>query len=810
MKKIIIFQLIFFLSIPLSIFSQIIKIIDKSDLQPVSNASITNKSKTFIAYTDNKGKLDVSTFPKSDSLYITHIAFQNEAYSFSELEKSAFVIKLVDNAVKLDEVVLSANKVQQAKSNIPNKVEIITSKQISFGNPQTSADMLANTGSIYVQQSQMGGGSPILRGLEANRVLLVIDGVRMNNAIYRSEHLQNIITIDPNIIDKTEVLFGPGSVIYGSDALGGVIHIYTKNPSLSNNDRLYFRGSLFSRYSSANSEKSGGVTLNFGKKKWGSLTSFAYKELDDLREGGNRNPFYGDWGKCLYYTERINGKDSVMQNSKPNLQKNTGYSQYDILQKVLFAPNAQSTYILNLQFSNSSDIPRYDRLTQKEGSSDKFKYAEWYYGPQTRGLASIKASYKKDKGFFNTADITGAYQYISEDRVQRKFGKNSREHREETVNVASLNVDLSKKITEKNELFYGAEAFYNHVASVAYSENILNGKMLYNISSRYPDNGSNMITTAAFLAHNWKLRNNLFFSQGLRYSSITLRSEYTDTMMAIMKFPFDKKIKQQNGALNGSIGLTWNPGFGWNISLCGTSGFRTPNVDDLTKVNDSKSTDKLIIVPNPDLKPEYAYNGELTVGKVFQKSILVEGTVFYTLLKDAIGTKPFQFNGQDSIFYDGTLCEVRANINYGEAEIYGVQADLKAQVTPAFSINSNITYTYGRLKKSDVPFSNIPPVFGLTSFKLAINKFKSEFYIRYSGWKNSDDYSTIGDDNIGHATIYGLPAWFTLNLKTGYQINRFVNIQAGLENILDIHYRMFASGISAPGRNLVLTLRGNL
>ncbi|MFA4851577.1 MAG: TonB-dependent receptor [Bacteroidales bacterium] len=795
-----------FMGIPYSLFSQTIKIIDKSDLQAISNVSITNKSKSFVASTDNKGNADISKLPKSDSLYITHIAYQPVVIAYSEINKNN-IVKLTDNAVKLDEVVLSANKIEQPKSNIPNKIEVISSKQIAFNNPQTSADMLANTGNVYIQQSQMGGGSAILRGFEANRVLLVVDGVRMNNAIYRSGHLQSVITVDPNVLEKTEVLFGPGSVIYGSDAIGGVMHFYTKNPRLSNNDKIFITGNVFTRYSSANTEKAGGFTLNIGSKKWGSLTSISYKDLGDLTTGSVRNPFYGNWGKCLLYPERINGVDSMLVNSKYNLQKNTGYSQYDILQKILFKPNASGAYILNLQYSNSSDIPRYDRLVPD--ATGKAPYAEWYYGPQTRAFGSLKASYIKEKGFFNTADITAAYQNISEDRIQRKFGKSSKEYREETVDVISLNVDMSKNLTKINKLVYGLEVVNNKVKSVAYAENIKTSEITKNISSRYPDNGSTMSSYAAFLSHNWEIGEKINFSQGVRYSYITMNSEYSDTMMAIMKFPFDKKIVQKNGAFNGSLGLAWKPGCGWNVSLLGSSGFRVPNVDDLTKVNDSKGKSQLLVVPNPDLKPEYAYNADLTIGKLFSGNILVEGTVFYTLLKNAIAAKPFKFNGQDSIMYDGFLCQVQANVNYGNANVYGAQANIKAQITKTFSINSNLTYTYGRIVDNDMPFDHIPPIFGKTSFKLEIDKFKSEFYVRYAGWKKVEDYNITGEDNFTTATVNGLPSWYTLNIMTGYQINKFISLQAGLENIMDVHYRAFASGVSAPGRNLIVALRGN-
>jgi hemoglobin/transferrin/lactoferrin receptor protein len=120
---------------------------------------------------------------------------------------------------QLDEVVLSVFKRDAKTNRVAERVAVINAKEIIKLSPQTSADLLAAIPGIKVQKSQMGGGSPVIRGMESNRVMLVIDGVRMNNAIYRKGHLQNAITVSPNQLDKTEVVFGPSSVIYGSDAL---------------------------------------------------------------------------------------------------------------------------------------------------------------------------------------------------------------------------------------------------------------------------------------------------------------------------------------------------------------------------------------------------------------------------------------------------------------------------------------------------------------------------------------------------------------------------------------------------------------
>ena len=181
--------------------------------------------------------------------------------------------------INLDEVIISANKVEESKRRVAQQIHSLSAKQISQMNTQNMGDLLAATGLVMVQKSQQGGSSPILRGFEASRVLLVVDGVRMNNLIYRAGHLQNVITVDQNMLQRAEVIFGPASTVYGSDALGGVISFQTKNPILSETDKLYLRGNAFTRYSSTNNEKTAHLDVNLGNRRVAVLLSGNYSNF---------------------------------------------------------------------------------------------------------------------------------------------------------------------------------------------------------------------------------------------------------------------------------------------------------------------------------------------------------------------------------------------------------------------------------------------------------------------------------------------------------------------------------------------------
>lgn len=784
--------------------AQVITVIDRASLSPVQGASIVARVGGIeqAITTAPNGKAELSTaMVQAQTLTIRALGYQTIETTPAELKQNGYVVKLTGRVYDLSETVISASKFEEKREDVPQQVLVIKRRDVELLNQPTTAELLQSSGEVLVQKSQLGGGSPILRGMEANKVLLVVDGIRMNNAIYRGGHLQSVITLDNASLEKAEVVYGPGSVIYGSDALGGVMHFFTLKPrTAAPGQKFYGRSSAFTRYASAYNEKTLHADVNLGWEKWASVTSVTVSDFGDLRQGNVRNPFYGDWGKRLFYVERINNKDSVLSNSNPNIQKQSGYTQYDFLQKFLLKSSEKIQHTLNFQYSTSSNINRYDRLTEMSGN--KPRYAQWYYGPQKRLLAAYHLDLQ-NSAFYDQARVTLAWQNIEESRHNRSLGKSKLSHRTEKVNVLSLNADFQKQLA-RHELRYGLEGTYNDVNSSAYWENINDGST-GPLDTRYPDGGSVMQTWAAYVTHAWEITPQFILTDGLRYSYVYLNAKFNDTTF----FPFlDREITQKSGAINGNLGLIWKPGAGWKVSLLGSTGFRAPNVDDLGKV--FESVPGRVIVPNPDLKPEYAWNAELGLAKTFAGIVDVEASGFYTRLTDLITVQPALFHGKDSIYYDGVLSRVTTSVNADEAYLYGVSGKVVARITPNFTISSVLTYTYGRIKTdtTDYPLDHVPPVYGKTSINLILDRFTAELYAMYNGWKRLEDYNLLGEDNIKYATQYGMPAWYTLNLRTAWQMTPHWQIQLALENILDQNYRVFASGISAPGRNFIVTLRG--
>lgn len=710
----------------------------------------------------------------------------------------------------LEEVVVAANRIPETRRTVAQQVKIISPFVIRNFNAQTTADLLQNTGVVAMQKSQQGGGSPILRGFEASRVLLIIDGVRMNNLIYRAGHLQNVITLDNNALERAEVLFGPASTLYGSDALGGAIHFYTRNPELAKNSKQNIAGNVMLRYGSANNEKTGNMNLNIGGKKWASFTSFTYSDFDDLRMGERNNPAIDEpFGVRNQYVERSadNQSDILVQNDDPFVQKFSGYEQYDLLQKVLYQPNERSSHLLNFQYSTSSDIPRYDRLTDPQGAG--LRFAEWYYGPQDRLMLAYQYKHNALGAFADGMVATVSYQQVEESRYDRRFGNNNRNERIENVHVWGLTVDFNKA-SGRSKFRYGLDGQFNSVKSVARRFNVATGETSPQ-STRYPDGDNSLNTLAIFGTHTLEFNEDWALNDGLRLGGSWLRSTFIDK--AFFPFPFDK-IEQNNMIASGNLGVIYTP-TSWKISLMASTGYRVPNIDDLAKVFESvagtSSTVGTLVVPNPDIKPEKTLNGDLSVTKFFGDAIRVEGTFFATEFFDAIVVLPGTFNGQSTISFSGFPANVVTSQNASSAYLFGYSVNGRADLSKNVAISASYNYTRGRIKNEngpETPLDHIPPPFGRAAISYNTARFNSELFVNFNGWKRLKNYSASGEDNLQYAIAgRGMPSWWTLNLRASYDINRFFTVQVGIDNLLDIQYRLFASGINAAGRNIFGTLR---
>jgi hemoglobin/transferrin/lactoferrin receptor protein len=802
-KKYFLFLLLlFFLITAKSLFAQTITIKDFTTNQPLEIVTIYSEDLQRSALSDAKGNADISLLKNAEKIRFQLLGYENIVKSYKQLEENNFIVLMKPSSISIDEVVISASKWDESKKDIPQKIAVVRPADIFFQNPQTAADMLGTTGQVFIQKSQPGGGSPMIRGFAANRVLIVVDGVRMNNAIFRAGNLQNIISIDPFTLERAEVVFGPGSVIYGSDAIGGVIDFITLSPKLSSSDIIYYNINAAVRFSSANQENTGHFDINTGFKNWGLVTSLTYTTFGDLKMGSSGPDEY----KRLEYAEIINGIDSTVVNPDPLVQIPGGYDQINFMQKIRFTPDINWDINYGFHYSATSDYPRYDRLLEYRNGN--LRSAVWYYGPQKWIMHNLNIRNFSSNILYDKASFLFAYQKFEESRHDRTFNRTAFNHQREIVDVFSFNFDFSKELNKEQKLFYGAEALLNKVNSTSESEDISTGT-IKPIGTRYPD-GSASNSFAAYLNYKNELTEKLTFKFSTRYTYITLDAEFDTTFYP---FPFTE-ANLNTGAVNGSAGLTYRPQEEWQFNFNLSTGFRAPNIDDVGKVFESEPG--AVVVPNPNLKPEYAYSLETGITKRFENIAKLDITAFYTLLDDALVRRPFMLNGRDSILYDGENSQVLAIQNAAEAYAWGIEAGLEIQLPEGFSISSKLNFQNGEEQDEEtgkyIPLRHAAPLFFTSHLNYIRERFKADLYFIYCG---EISYADLAPSERSKPHIYAIdengnpysPDWYTLNFKAGYQLTDYLQINAGIENIADQRYRPYSSGLTAAGRNFVFSVR---
>jgi len=785
-----------------NIFAQKVIIVDENSREPIIGVTIFNFVKTKTNISGLEGKVSTTRFQSFERIYFQHISYLKKSVIKSNLNDTIF---LSPKSTDLNEIVISASKFQQTRKEIPQKIITLDSKDIELANPQTSADLLSNAGAVFIQKSQLGGGSPMIRGFSTTRVLVTIDGVRLNNAIFRGGNVHNVLSINPFNIEKTEIILGAGSVIYGSDAIGGVMNFYTTTPKLSTSDLPEVSTKSNLRYSTANIEKTVQFGMNIGFDKWAFHSSMAFSDFGDLTMGKTNEEAY----LTPFYITQINGQDMLMPNNNSRVQKHTAFNQFHAAQKILYKPSERLKLDFGLHYATTSNVPRYDRLSITD-ENNNLKYAEWNYGPQGWFLAHTQLTKLSSKSqFYDKIKINTAYQNFKESRISRKFESNDRMIRSESVNAFSFNIDLDKSLSDKINVSYGAEYLYNRIGSEGVSYNIESND-IETIASRYPD-GSEWSSLASYLSLKYKPNSRFTFQSGARYNAISIKSDLSPNSQ-FYPLPF-LNASLETSAMSATAGFSWeqNDMFLWKLNT--TTAFRAPNIDDIGKIFDSQPG--CVVVPNSSLKPEYAYGCELGLNININSSILVDVSSYYTYLDNAITRDFISINGASEIFYDGELCETQAVQNSSEARIYGLEAGLKARLSNSFEITSQYSLTKGTQKDRqnfDAPIRHVAPKFGNIHLIWKSDKISIDGFLNYNGSLGHYDIShelsnhLFAQDENGNPYS---PSWYTLNLRSQFKFSETISFTGSIENILNEGYRPYASGISAPGTNFIFAISYN-
>lgn len=784
-------------------FGQILSVRESGSDVPMEFVTIASPKAKLMVHTDAQGEANISSFKGQEKIDIRIFGYIPVSKSYRQLESAGFQVFLEHSEITLQQAVVSATKWSQSRQEIPARITTITTEERNLLNPQTAADLLGISGEVFVQKSQQGGGSPMIRGFSTNRLLYTVDGVRMNTAIFRSGNLHNVISLDPFATESTEVFFGPGSIIYGSDAIGAVMSFQTMQAQIA--ERKYLSGNVTLRTSTANSEKTGHIHLKYGNKKWAGVTSISSHNFDDLKMGSHGPEEF----LRPTYVVTENNQDLLVENPNPKIQVPSAYNQLNLMQKIRFAPNQKWDFQYGFHYSETSTFSRYDRLIRFRPNGQP-RSAEWKYGPQSWMMNHLKISHTSDSKAFDQVTLNLALQKFGESRIDRNFNDPIRRTRTEEVMAYSANLDFMKTFPKNAKLFYGLELIQNDVQSTGQDENIRSGEISVG-PARYPD--ATWKSYAAYGSYQKKLTTKSLIQAGLRYNYFGLKADFSNNL-DFYPFPFEQSNNRE-GALTANTGWVYTPAPDWTVHVNASTGFRAPNVDDIGKVFDSEPG--TVMVPNPDLEAEYAYNLELNIGKVFGDWMMIDLTGYLTHLDNALVRRAYTLNGMDSILYDGEMSKVLALQNAAFVRILGLQAALEIKLPMNLTFSSRLNLQKGTEETDDgsqSPTRHAPPTFGVSRLEYRKEKLTVQLFSEYSG---GFSFEQLPLEERGKPELYAIdsngnpysPSWATLNLKGMYQAHKHLTISAGFENITDIRFRTYSSGIAAPGRNFILSLMAN-
>lgn len=815
-----------FLTISLSfficscVFAQQVLVKDAVSLEVLPSVTIVDQDGAHFKTTDFDGLAKLDAFADNALISFSHIGYLSYTLSKNQI-KSTQIIWMTPDSEQLGEIVLSVARASTKKNRLAQQVGIVAKAEIEKQSPENTAVLLRKVPGVRVQQSQGGGGSPVLRGFEANRVLLVVDGVRMNNAIYRSGHLHNALSVDPLSLERAEVVFGPSSVGYGSDALGGVIHFYTRTPLINQNKKTSFSGSSSYDFNQNTSKQS--ALFEYSASKWAMLQYVSYAHFGDIVMGKRRSHGYENWGKVAAYSENTasNYTPIPTPNSNTNKQLNSGYEQVDLLQKWVYHSDTGLKFTLNLQGSNSGNIPRFDKLAEKQDGA--LRFARWEYGPQKRWLISPQINFIGTRSWLQSGKIIAAAQFLEESRIIRKFSSLDRHTQRENLCVYSLNADFKASFAKGFDWSYGLELTHNEVKSTAFSQTLaVDGNHIVGltpkspIATRYPSGGSTYTTFAAYIDFRYDINSNSTVAFGARHTFTELDASWTEQALIDARLAH---VNQKNGASNVTLGYTHQPNAKWQLKALMSTGFRSPNIDDLGKTREHNG---VLTVPNMNLSPEYIVSGEVGIKHLLKDGSFFELNGYYANIYDYIARGTYHIHDDsstrktDTIIFSGEEVKIVSNTNFGRVSIYGLSAQTQWQISSKLQYSGALTLTKGDANNLSGNLPSISPLFTVQKVDLKLKKGVLGLEWNYAKSKHPSTYSPWGEDGLEETPLLsdgsyaGTPAWHRFDFHFAYPINSSFNLSGGVFNLFDTHYKEFASGISVPGRSLKLVLRYQL
>ncbi|MEE2876698.1 MAG: TonB-dependent receptor [Candidatus Neomarinimicrobiota bacterium] len=736
--------------------------------EAVSEVHVTLTPGFFTLYTDSSGAFRFGNLsPGSYNATFQHIGFLPSVHqvTLSEEDLSIPALILEYDVVDLEDVVVTASRAERDVVDVPESVSLVSSREIRERNSKTSAEALREEPGVFVQKTNHGGGSAIIRGLSSNQILLLVDGIRLNNSVYRLGNHQYLTTVDNQMIERMEVVRGPTSVLYGSDALGGTINLITRKPRRGDGNNTFDLRS-FLRYATVDQEKTVRGEVSSGNDRFVLSSAFSLKQFGDLRRGKQGND------------EGISGHKLV--------QSPTGFDAFNLDAKLLAKLGDEQNVTVAHQSSSQLDVPRYDKYHYSG-------YKRWDYHPQKRALSYAVYENTGISGLFDMLKANVSFHTQQEGRESQKTESSSIQKELDNVSTQGFGVSGVKDLGH-HRLVTGGELYRDRVSSERHFLNPKSGEKDHDPRGRYPDDASYR-SVGLYLQDEMRVTDRLLMKMGFRYSSYSTEFDLT-TADGIVS-PFSQTFASGTSAVGTVFKLSRFIFLNLNVAQA----FRAPNLSDMAKLGQSKGD--VYEVPNNDLKPEQLLNTDLGL-KISSPTLRLNATVYRSAITDILTSDDATYTGTDAVVIDGEVFKVKTKRNLGKAVIQGVEFSVDYSPVGALIFRANLTSTRGQNTTLDEPVGGIPPLFGLTGIRWSLGRIFLDGFARFAARQERLSSDDLDDPRIPDN---GTPGWFTLNARGGITLGRNFILQISLENLLDRNYREHGSGMNGPGRNFILSLQ---
>ena len=645
----------------------------------------------------------------------------------------------------LEEITVVGARRAMSTSDVPISVTSVERDAVRAEKLVTDA-LRALTG-VSVQQTTPGQGAPIIRGLKGSAILHLVDGMRLNNAIFRAAPTPWFALIPVSSVERLEVVRGVPAALYGSEAVGGVVQSVSRLP-LFDSESPDIAGEGVISFDTAEALRSVRVTFDAGARELAASISAEYLRAGDRRIGGG---------------ERI------------------GPSRYTAkaLRAVLSAtPDGRGPWFVDLHYLEQPETPRVDELVPGFGQ-DEPSSAEFLFAPNRRLFAHFQ---RESRWRDLDLKLNAAWQRIDDDRRTRNLGSPQRRLETNRSDLYGLTVSASGRATAWSWIA-GADVYHDEVRSARNAVDLVSGAMA-DLAPRFPD-GSTVGQAGVFVSGSRPIGARHRISVGVRYTRLHIQ------------LPDGTSVRP--GRASGDLGwiTEWRDGLQF-VATVG-SGFRAPNIADLGTLGARPGN--RFNIPNPSLGSEHATHGDLGL-RIYRERFSGEVRVFALRYSDRIVSVATGATTPDRR-------SIVQSVNAASASLHGVEGVARFRMRDDLSLETRITWTYGRQAIAGVrePADRIPPLQARIDLEWLISDaWALDAWLVAAGRQDRLSARDVDDVRIDPD---GTPGWAAAGTRLRWSNGDAWRVDIGIDNLFDQRYRVHGSGIDAPGRSLSLTLRRN-